>query len=232
MIKNAPISFYLIMSILAVIAMVIDNEWLMLLTKPTIIPALIIYYLSSDKKYVSPVLLTILFVYFVSDTLALLQFQDFDMYLMIIDFIPYLLLSKVVIEDAVNLKFKMNESIFATFSLLFLLLVMFFVIETLTVSYQDYIPLILGYGIVLAIYVSTSLYIYLVTNSDFAMYILIASIFGLVADIIYTINNMVFYVKALSYIEFVLQIISYFYIIAYFLKRDVNFDTAAKEELL
>lgn len=232
MIKNAPISFYLIMSILAVIAMVIDNEWLMLLTKPTIIPALIIYYLSSDKKYVSPVLLTILFVYFVSDTLALLQFQDFDIYLMIIDFIPYLLLSKVVIEDAVNLKFKKNECIFASFSLLFLLLVMFFIIGTLTVSYQDYIPLILGYGIVLALYVSTSLYIYLVTNSDFAMYILIASIFGLVADIIYTINNMVFYVKALSYIEFVLQIISYFYIIAYFLKRDVNFDTAAKEELL
>lgn len=220
------------MSVLAVIAMVIDNEWLILLTKPSIIPALLIYYFSSDKKYVSPVLLTILFVYFVSDTIALLQFQNFDIYLMLIDFIPYLLLSKVVIEDAVHLKFKMNECMFAFISLLFLLLVMFFVVGTLTAPYQEYIPIIIGYGIVLAIYVSTSLYIYLVTNSDFAMYILIASIFGLVADIIYTIANMVFYVKALTYIEFVLQIISYFYIIAYFLKRDVNFESTAKEELL
>ena len=232
MIKNTPISFYLIMSFLAVIAMVIDNEWLTLLTKPSIIPALAIYYFSSEKKYFSPVLLTILFVYFVSDTIALLQFQNFDIYLMLIDFVPYLLLTKVVIEDAVHLKFKINYCMFASICFLFLLLVMFFVIGTLSITYQEYIPIIVGYGIVLAIYVSTSLYIYLITNSDFAMYILIASVFGLIADIIYTIINMVFYVKALTYIEFVLQIISYFYIIAYFLKRDVNFETTAKEELL
>ncbi|MES2810984.1 MAG: hypothetical protein V4670_00805 [Bacteroidota bacterium] len=231
MIKNTPISFYIIMSVLAVIAMIFDNEWLILLTKPSIIPALLIYYFSSDKKYVSPVLLTILFVYFVSDTLALLQFQNFDIYLMIIDFIPYLLLVKVVVEDAVNLKFKKNEFILALLSFLFLMLVMFLVIGSLAASSKEFIPVLIGYGIILAIYVSMSLYIYLVTNADFAMYILIASVFGLVADIIYTITNMVFYVKALSYIEFVLQIISYFYIIAYFLKRDIEFVDLSKERI-
>jgi len=155
-----------------------------LLTKPYIITALVIYYFSSDKKYFSPVLLTILFVYFISDTIALLQFQNFDIYLMLLDFIPYLLLTKVVIEDAVHLKFKMNECLFASICFLFLLLVMFFVIGSLSITYQEYAPIIVGYGIVLAIYVSTSLYIYLITNSDFAMYILIASVFGLIADII------------------------------------------------
>jgi len=232
MIKNIPIYFYITMSFLAIIAMIIDNEWLMLLTKPSIIPALLIYYFSSEKKYVSLVLFIILFLYFVSDTLALLQFQNSTMYMMIIDFIPYLLLGKVVIEDAVNIKFSKNEFLIALFGFLSLMIIMFFLIESLSDSNKDYDNAIICYGIVLTIYVCTSLYIYLVTNLDFAMYILIASIFGLVADIIYIITNMVFYVKALTYIEFVLQIISYFYIIAYFLKRDVDFEKRMREDIL
>lgn len=232
MIKNIPIYFYITMSVLAVLAMMVDNEWLMLLTKPSIIPALLIYYFSSEKKYVSPVLFTILLLYFVSDALALLEFQNSTMYIMIIDFIPYLLLGKVVIEDAVNVKFRKHEFLIALFAFLSLMIIMFFLIDSLTNSNKEFANAIICYGVVLAIYVSSSLYIYLVTNLDFAMYILIASIFGLVADIIYIITNMVFYVKALNYIEFVLQIISYFYIIAYFLKRDVDFEKRMKEDII
>lgn len=220
------------MSVLAVIAMMIDNEWLMLLTKPSIIPALFIYYFSSEKKYVSQVLFAVLFLYFVSDALTLLQFQNSTIYMMIIDFIPYLLLAKVVIEDAVNIKFSRNEFLIALFSFLALMIIMFCLIDSLSTTNKDYGNAIICYGILLAIYVCTSLYIYLVTDLDFAMYILIASIFGLVADVIYIITNMVFYVKALGYIEFVLQIISYFYIIAYFLKRDVDFEKRMREDIL
>lgn len=210
------------MSFLAVLAMIIDSDWLMLLTKPSIIPALLIYYFSSDKKYSSQVLLAVLLLYFISDTLALLQLQNFTEYMMFIDFIPYVLLAKVVIEDAFNLKFSLNEFLIALFGFFSLMIIMFFLIDSLPESNKEYAVIIIGYGIILAVYVCVSLYIYLTTDLDFAMYILIASIFGLVADVIYIINNMVFYVKAFNFIEFVLQIISYFYIVAYFLKRDVD----------
>lgn len=221
MIKNIPVYFYMVASFLAVIAMVIGNEWLMILSKPSIIPALLIYYYSSEKKYTSPVLLTILFIYFASDSLVLLNYPNITLYLMIIDFIPYVLLAKVVLEDAYKIGFYKKEAILSSLVFLGLMVVMTYLLFSLSTENGAYSLAIIVYGIVLASYVCASLYTYLVTDLDFTMYILIAALFGLIADVIFIITNMVFYVEALNYIEFVLQIISYFYIVAYFIKRDL-----------
>jgi len=221
MIKNIPVYFYMVASFLAVIAMVIGNEWLMILSKPSIIPALLIYYYSSEKKYTSPVLLTILFIYFASDSLVLLNYPNITLYLMIIDFIPYVLLAKVVLEDACKIGFYKKEAILSSLVFLGLMVVMTYLLFSLSTENGAYSLAIIVYGIVLASYVCASLYTYLVTDLDFTMYILIAALFGLIADVIFIITNMVFYVEALNYIEFVLQIISYFYIVAYFIKRDL-----------
>lgn len=221
MIKNIPVYFYMVASFLAVIAMVIGNEWMMILSKPSIIPALLIYYYSSDKKYTSPVLLTILFIYFASDSLVLLNYPNITLYLMIIDFIPYVLLAKVVLEDAYKIGFYKKEAILSSLVFLGLMVVMTYLLFSLSTENGAYLLAIIVYGIVLASYVCASLYNYLVTDLDFTMYILIAALFGLIADVIFIITNMVFYVEALNYIEFVLQIISYFYIVAYFIKRDL-----------
>gem|GEM_PF-5942261 len=211
----------MVASFLAVIAMVIGNEWLMILSKPSIIPALLIYYYSSEKKYTSPVLLTILFIYFASDSLVLLNYPNITLYLMIIDFIPYVLLAKVVLEDACKIGFYKKEAILSSLVFLGLMVVMTYLLFSLSTENGAYSLAIIVYGIVLASYVCASLYTYLVTDLDFTMYILIAALFGLIADVIFIITNMVFYVEALNYIEFVLQIISYFYIVAYFIKRDL-----------
>lgn len=218
--KNIPIYFYIITSVIAIIAMIIDNEWLMLLSKPSIIPALGIYYFSSDKKYMSPTLIAILIIYFISDALTLLQISNFTKYMMLIDFIPYILLGKIVMEDALQLQYKRNEFLIALFGFVSIMVTMFFLIDSLSEAFMSYCNLIFIYGIVLSIYVSSSLYLFLLEHSDFSIYILLASIFALSADILYVVTNMIFYVKALNYIEFVLQVISCFYVVSYFLKRE------------
>jgi hypothetical protein len=47
--KNASIYLFITAGFLALVASIIDNEWLMILSKPVIIPALLIYYFVSDK---------------------------------------------------------------------------------------------------------------------------------------------------------------------------------------
>jgi hypothetical protein len=222
MIKNTPIYFYIVASIMSVLAMVIENEWLLLLFKPMIIPALLIYYYGSEKKYFSIVLMGVLFIYFISDAFTLVDLKEMEVYTMVLDFIPYLLLAKVVLEDSIKIGYNKTSLMLAGAGYLFLMIVMYYLVHSLSIEASEYSIAVIVYGIILAIYACASLYNYLTIGYDFTMYILIGACFGLIADIVYIITNMIFYVKALNYIEFVFQIISYFYIIAYFVKRDLN----------
>ena len=227
--NNFPIYFYISASIMAVMAMIIDSEFMMLLFKPMIIPTLLIYYYSSDKKYLSPVLLIILFLYFISDALSLIKIKNINDYILIIDFLPYVMLVKVVLEDSFKVGLKKNELAISFFCFMALMLTLFFLINSLAIEFKDYSLPIIIYGSILAVFVSSSLYVFLSLGYDFTMYILIASLFALIADVIFIIVNMVFYVRPLMYIEFVFQIISYFYIVAYFVKRD--FDIKETDEI-
>ena len=219
--KNIPIYFYIVASILAVIAIIFDNEWLMLFTKPSIIPALFIHYITLNKSKISKDLLAILSIYFISDVITLLEIDEATLYIMALDFLPYILLLKVVIEDVFEL--RLNKLILGitlgTFS--GLMFAMYYLVQSFIQTNTDFILPVIAYGIILALYVSLSLYLYLETDFDFAFNILIAALFALIADVIFVITNMIFKVDALNYIEFTFQIISYFFIVAYFLKRNI-----------
>ncbi|GAA4768206.1 MULTISPECIES: hypothetical protein [Flavobacterium] len=223
--KNISIYLYVVASILAVIAMIFDNEWLMLFVKPSIIPALFIHYITLNKSKISKDLLAILSIYFISDVITLLEIEEAILYIMALDFLPYILLLKVVTEDVFELKLnKLNLGIvLGAFS--GLMFAMYYLVQSFVQTNPDFILPVIVYGIILALYVSLSLYLYLETDFDFAFDILIAALFALIADVIFVITNMIFKADALNYIEFAFQIISYFFIVAYFLKRNIYRNT-------
>jgi hypothetical protein len=219
--KNAPVYLFIIASFFALVATIIDNEWLMILSKPMIIPSLFIHYSISEKKETSIELLVVLLIYFISDAITLIHIENSTLYIMILDYIPYILLLKVVIQDAVKSGFCINK--FGLGIVLFGLLMsaMYFLLDSLVNQDPDFVFPIISYGIILGLYVTVSSYNYFKTGfSDAASFIFVAAVFGLIADVIFVITNMVFSVNALSYIEFAFQIISYFYIVAYFVNRD------------
>ncbi|MCL9805606.1 hypothetical protein NAT51_08735 [Flavobacterium amniphilum] len=219
--KNAPVYLFIVASFLALIATIIDNEWLMILSKPMIIPSLFTYYSISDKKETSFELLAILLIYFISDAITLIHMEDSTLYMMVLDYIPYILLLKVVIQDAVRSGFCKNKFSLGIILFGILMLAMYFLLQSLMSQDSDFVFPIISYGIILGLYVTVSSYNYFKTGfSDAASFIFVASVFGLIADVIFVITNMVFNVKALTYIEFAFQIISYFYIVAYFVNRD------------
>lgn len=219
--KNAPIYLFIIAGFLALIATIIDSEWLMILSKPMIIPSLFIYYFVSEKKSISFELLAVLLIYFVSDAITLIHIEEADLYVMMLDYIPYVLLLKVVVQDAVRFGFCRKNFGFGIITFAILMVAMCFLLESLVFQYSDFKFPIICYGIILGFYVSVSWYNYSKTNfSVTSSFIFLAAVFGLIADVIFVITNMVFNVKALTYIEFTFQIISYFYIVAYFVNRD------------
>ena len=222
MLKNTPVLLYVVACFLSVIALIIDSEWLLLLTKPMIIPALLIHYYSSEKVYFSINLLVILLIYFVSDALTLVNIPDLEVYNLILDFIPYILLAKIGLTDAVTIGFKRKNFFIASFSYVSLMMLMFFLLQSLNKENAEYSLAVIIYGVVLAIFISSCLNNYLSVPTDFTVFILIGACFALIADIVYIINQMILYVQTFKYIEFVFQIISYFFIVTYFIRRDVT----------
>lgn len=219
--KNASIYLFIIASFLALVASVIDNEWLMILSKPIIIPALLIYYFVSEKKSTSLELLFILLVYFISDAITLVKLESAINYIMILDFVPYVLLIKVVFQDAIKNGFCKINFALGVFYFVVLMIAMFFLVDAFVIKQSDFLFPFISYGVILGLYVSISSYNYFRTDfSEVASFIFVAAIFGLIADVIFVFTNMVFNVKALTYIEFALQIISYFYIVTYFIDRE------------
>ena len=206
---------------MALVASIIDSEWLMILSKPIIIPALLIYYFVSEKKATSLELLFILLIYFISDAITLVKLESAINYIMILDFIPYVLLIKVVFQDAIKNGFCKINFALGVFYFVVLMIAMFFLLDAFVIKQSNFLFPFISYGVILGLYVSISSYNYFRTDfSEVASFIFVAAIFGLVADVIFVFTNMVFNVKALTYIEFALQIISYFYIVTYFIDRE------------
>lgn len=222
MLKNTPALLYVIASILSVIALIMDNEWMLLLTKPMIIPALIIYYYSSEKIYFSVNLLFILLVYFISDAMTLVNMPNLDVYNLILDFIPYILLTRIGIGDSIRIGYQKRNFYITMFCYVALMILMVYLLQSLNKESSEYSLAIMIYGSVLALFISSCLYNYLCVPADFTMYVLVGVCFSLIADIVYVINQMIYYVATFDYIEFVFQIISYFFIVVYFVRRDVK----------
>lgn len=222
--KNVSVYLYIIAGFLSLLATIIDSEGLMILSKPVIIPSLLTYYFVSTKKDPSLILLAVLVLYFISDAITLIRIEDAVLYIMILDFIPYFLLFITVSKDTSQCAFRLKNLFIASLLFLILMVAMYFLVDSFRLQQPEFVIPVISYGLFLALFVCVSFYNYFATNfSDAASFIFFAALFGLIADVIFVMTTMVFNVKALTYIEFAFQFISYFYIVAYFIDRDTMF---------
>ena len=90
--KQIALILYVLCCLLAVFAMVADNDMLMLLAKPAIIPAILYYYLASKTTKVNWILFSVLMLNFIGDTIVLLEIKNQTLIIMIPYFFSYLLL--------------------------------------------------------------------------------------------------------------------------------------------
>ena len=101
--KTKTIAYYLyfITCITALVAIVIDNELLMLIAKPIIIPAVYFYYLTKAKT-VNFFFTLVVLLSFVGDTVILLKISD-PLFVMVPYYLSYLILIGFIMSDIVRI---------------------------------------------------------------------------------------------------------------------------------
>jgi hypothetical protein len=218
--REVALTLYFIASIVTVIATVFDNEVLMLLSKPAVIPAILFYYLSIKRDQpVDIYFIMVLVLNFIGDTIALLKIDNETMFLMIPFFLSYLLLLKFAIEDVRKMKFNLTGLILSIFLFCFLMYIMYSLIELFVDTNKELVIPVIVYGSVLGAFASIAVYCFYMKNSTFTFYLLMTALLSIVSDVFYIMFSLIFHFPSFNYFELTVQLFSYFFIVRYFVLR-------------
>lgn len=215
--KKIALGLYIVASFMAVLGTVIDNELMMLLSKPAVIPAIFFYYWSARKqKPVNPWLVAVLALNFIGDTIVLLEIEDTKI-IMIPYFFSYLIIYKFALADLRRLRFDISGLLLAVFIFSFLMYIMYQLIELFKDTNSELVIPVLIYGAMLGSLAGVSAYCYYIRNSIASFYLAIAILISIVSDVFYIMFSLIFHFPSFSYFEFAVQMISYFFIVKYFI---------------
>jgi len=222
--SKVALTLYIVCSILAVVATIIGNETIVLLSKPAVIPAIFFYYLSvKRKRKVDLYFILVLALSFAGDTIALLKLENETEILMIPFFLSYVLLLKFAIEDVRKMKFNISGVLLSVFVFLFLMYILYSLIELFSDMYADLVVPVIIYGVVLGTFVSIAVYCFYSKNSSFTFYLAMAALLSVVSDVFYIMFSLIFHFPSFNYFELTVQLFSYFFIVKYFvLRKNVN----------
>ncbi|MFK7003893.1 hypothetical protein BWK63_09430 [Flavobacterium covae] len=217
MLKNAPLYVYLLACFLSVVAMLLGNEFLLIICKPIIIPALIARYLAIEEKQNIIYVSLIFVIYFCTDALTLFNFEFIKFLNMGLDLCPYLLLLFLVIKETKRIGFYQKAFSFSLLGTIFLMLLTYLLLNGLAFEDMKYSAAIVVYGTVLTSLISICTYNYLVINNLCFNNILIAIVFSAMADIVYVVMIKMNCTIVFECLKFIFRVISYFFIIEYFI---------------
>ena len=217
--KKVALRLYILCSVLAVIATIIDNDLMILLVKPAVIPAILYYYLASKTTKVNGLFVTVLILNFIGDTIVLLEIKDETLVLMVPYFISYLLLLRFAIQDLRRMKFEKSGILIASTIFCFLMYVLYELIQMFSDTNPELVIPVLVYGIVLGIFGCIAVYCYYINIATFTFYLLMFVIASIVSDVFYILFHFVFEIHFLNYIEFATQLLSYYFVVKYFVSR-------------
>jgi hypothetical protein len=217
--EKAALILYFIACFCAILALVVGNDLLMLLTKPTVIPAIYFYYLSIKKKKVNLLFASVLFLNFISDTIALLNFADPTILTMFFDLASYLILIKFAVEDLKKMKFEKIPFLVSLVFFIFLLYLLNNLIQLFSYSNPELVVSVAIYGSILALYGAMATYCYSFKNLAVTFFMLITALSCILSDVFYIMFNLIFHFPGFNYFEFGIQLLSYFFMVKYFVLR-------------
>lgn len=214
--KNIALTVYLVACLACVLAGYTNNESLLLLAKPTVIPAIYFYYLSSKKSKASWFVLLYFVASFIGDTAALLDFDDlFNM--MVPFFISTAVLLGFAVMEVKKLKFDRNSLYIGLFIFIFLSAMMIMMFPFFPMSKEDLIMPVTFYGAQLFMFAALASYIFTSKASNRALYLVMAALFCVVSDFFHVMLTVLVLFPEFFFFDIGLQLFSYFFITKYFI---------------
>lgn len=218
--KQVALGLYVFCSVLAVIATIINDDLMILLAKPAVIPAILYYYLTVKTAKVNGLFISVLILNFIGDTIVLLEINEQTLIIMVPYFISYLILFYFSIQDIRKMKFVKSGILITTLIFCFLMYVLHELIQMFVDTNPELIIPVVIYGIVLAVFGCVAVYCYYSKIAAFTFYLLMFVIASIVSDVFYMLFHFLFQIPLLNYIEFTTQLLSYYFVVKYFISRE------------
>jgi uncharacterized membrane protein YhhN len=130
-----------------------------------------------------------------------------------------LVLSKFIIKDVRKNKFHPSGLMLSAFIFVFLLYIIYALIQLFIDTNSDLVVPVIIYGLVLATLASCAGYNYFMSNTNASFYLVIAMLMSVVSDVFYIMFSLIFHFPSLNYFEFSVQLFSYFFIVKYCVLR-------------
>lgn len=216
-ISKVALQLYLYASIITVLAVFFDWKWVEFVVKPIIVPSIFYYYTQVNKNEFSIVVTILLVLNFMSDMIAVFDFENKGEVVVALNLIINIILFYFFISDFFILKNFDRRNL----PQLTIFLLGFLIITHITLTLMPGLNLIrlfyyLIYGIVLSLLATVSIQNYIASNNIKSFYGMLVSIAFVFTDTFYVIYNYYLPMKVFLLFNLAIQFGSYFYLVKYF----------------
>ena len=219
--SKVALQFFLVAGLLFLISIFFNLELLELISKPAIIPSIVMYYFFENKRKYNLAFLTSLFLFFTGDMLYMLKIDELYYFGLLVFSIPYLFVIFFVIKDILLIKRNVGKQNDFTF---LVILVILSILLCTVLSYLEIkstlefiIFLFLGLQLV-TMGVLTSIVYYNEANKQSFFLILAVSTF-IMSDLFFILNKNIHELMIFKIINGLTQTVSYMFYVKYFLER-------------
>ena len=219
---NSALVLYFGALILYVVSIFFDSPNLELFSRPIIIPSIYYFYFISVKGRVNLLFSVSILSFFIGEILYLISTSDFLIQGLICFGIPYFIVVYFLCQDFLfylkKKKYSINNlSFYIVLLLLFYLLynVLSFINETSQLEFSIYIM----YGILLFVMGIITFLIQFNFNNRTILFMVLMVMSFIISDIFFIFSNMMEEVFSLLIIKVLVQQLSYFLFVGYFIHR-------------
>lgn len=223
--NKPPLLLYFIACLFFMFAVYDGNNEIMLLSKPVIAPAILFYYIQETRQKINWNYIIIIALFFIGDMLVLLDVEGTYFVVISVFLIAYCFFLKSITDDLLRNRMKITHKK----NFLVLLIPMFFLIYLLVTlldlmieSHTDNLVLFLFYGIVLVLIGGISCFNYVLKQTRFTFFMLIATLCFIISDVFFILKSHFEEVEIFNLFNNLPQVLSYYYLTKYYILKPVK----------
>lgn len=219
--SKVALIIYFLCCFLAVLADILRNETLKLVSLPLVIPAISFYYLIETKnKYY--LLLLFLFCCFIGDSIGIMNFKNEVYYILVPFFIGNLLLLRMTFQNLERFKFKIFNVLSFIILVLFVGYLWYSIVDLFLFHELLIRILIIIYGGLLFFVTVIAGYNLIWKMNNANLFIGIGVTCIIVSDCFYIVYNYQTQLVVLDVLHFLAQVVSYYFITKYELTKEAS----------
>lgn len=223
--NKTALLLYFVAFFVFMLAIVLHNDELMLVSKPVIVPAIFFYYLQEKTAKLDWSYVLIITMFFIGDMIVLVDLPNFFVVIVSVFLIAYLVFLKGLLDDLITIRLRfVNKAHLFTLLIcvFFLIFLLISVMDILLEAKQEYMELLVFYGMILVVLGVIASLNYIVKPSRHATFMVLASLAFVISDVFYILKEDFFEFTVFTYLNNFTQILSYYFVTKYYILKEIR----------